>query len=148
LYDDVLTSSTSIKQKLNGKEKITTLSSHISSNSLHGSSGVLQMSTTISRREQPPREESILQPINGIVQPPVVPPPNRPGRTTNKLEYIQKKIMKALLKHSLAWPFRKPVDAKKLGLPVSQHIFLFLAFCLPLTSRILTPNFSGLFRNH
>ena len=41
LYDDVLTSSTSIKQELNGKEKITTLSSHISSNSLHGSSSLI-----------------------------------------------------------------------------------------------------------
>ena len=99
------------------------------------------MCSLISRQEPPPREESILQPINGIVQPPVVPPPNRPGRSTNKLEYIQKKIMTALLKHKLAWPFRKPVDAKTLGLPVSQHIFLFLAFCLPLTFRILTPNF-------
>lgn len=41
LYDDVLTSSTSIKQELNGKEKISTLSSHISSNSLHGSSSLI-----------------------------------------------------------------------------------------------------------
>ena len=92
--------------------------------------------------------DGVHNPINGIVQPPVVPPPNRPGRSTNKLEYIQKKIMPALLKHKLAWPFRKPVDAKKLGLPVSQHISLFLAFNLPLTFRILTSNFSGLFQNH
>ncbi|KAI9554345.1 hypothetical protein GHT06_019617 [Daphnia sinensis] len=41
LYDDVLTSTTSIKQELNGKEKISTLSSHISSSSLHGSSSLI-----------------------------------------------------------------------------------------------------------
>ena len=106
------------------------------------------MSSLISRQEPLPREESILEPINGIVQPPVVPPPNCPGRCTNKLKYIQKTIMKALWKHEYAWPFHQSVDAKKLGLPVSQHISLFLAFCLPLTFRTLTPNFSGLFQNH
>ena len=106
------------------------------------------MSTPISRPEPPPREEPILEPINGIVQPPVVPPPNRPGRCTNQLQYIQKFVMKAVWKHSFAWPFHQPVDAKKLGLPVSQHISLFLAFNLPLTFRILTSNFSGLFQNH
>ncbi|XP_045024726.1 bromodomain-containing protein 4 isoform X2 [Daphnia magna] len=75
------------------------------------------MSTPISRPEPPPREEPILEPINGIVQPPVVPPPNRPGRCTNQLQYIQKFVMKAVWKHSFAWPFHQPVDAKKLGLP-------------------------------
>lgn len=77
------------------------------------------MSTPISRPEPAPREEPVLEPINGIVQPPVVPPPSRPGRCTNQLQYIQKFVMKAVWKHSFAWPFHQPVDAKKLGLPVS-----------------------------
>jgi hypothetical protein len=35
--------------------------------------------------------------------------------------------MKAVWKHSFAWPFHQPVDAKKLGLPVSQQVsFSFL----------------------
>lgn len=78
------------------------------------------MSTPISRPEPAPREEPVLEPINGIVQPPVVPPPSRPGRCTNQLQYIQKFVMKAVWKHSFAWPFHQPVDAKKLGLPVSR----------------------------
>ena len=84
----------------------------------------MSMSTPTSRPEPPPREEPILEPINGIVQPPVVPPPNRPGRCTNQLQYIQKFVMKAVWKHSFAWPFHQPVDAKKLGLPVSQKACL------------------------
>lgn len=83
---------------------------------------ITQVSTPSSRPEPPPREEPRLEPINGIVQPPVVPPPTRPGRCTNQLQYIQKFVMKAVWKHSFAWPFHQPVDAKKLGLPVSPHI--------------------------
>ena len=89
--------------------------------------------TPISRPETPPREEPILQPINGIIQPPVVPPPNHPGRCTNQLEYIKKNVMQTVWKHQHAWLFHKPVDAVKLNLPVSQYISLFLAFCLLLT---------------
>ena len=83
------------------------------------------MSTTTSRLEPAPREEPVLEPINGIVQPPVVPPPSRPGRCTNQLQYIQKFVMKAVWKHSFAWPFHQPVDAKKLGLPVSGLSLIF-----------------------
>lgn len=32
--------------------------------------------------------------------------------------------MKALWKHQFAWPFRQPVDAVKLGLPVSGTLEL------------------------
>ncbi|KAL5235631.1 hypothetical protein ACI65C_003041 [Semiaphis heraclei] len=65
----------------------------------------------------PPRIEPYIEPVNGIVQPPVVPPPNRPGRLTNKLNFLQKTVMKALWKHQHAWPFYQPVDATKLNLP-------------------------------
>jgi len=61
--------------------------------------------------------------VNGIVQPPVVPPPNRPGRLTNKLNFLQKTVMKALWKHQHAWPFYQPVDASKLNLPVIYNFY-------------------------
>lgn len=69
-------------------------------------------------REPPPREEPPVEPVNGIVQPPVVAPPNRPGRNTNQIHYLSKGVFKAVWKHQFAWPFQQPVDAKKLNLPV------------------------------
>nr|XP_012215737.1 PREDICTED: homeotic protein female sterile-like isoform X4 [Linepithema humile] len=68
-------------------------------------------------KEPPPRDEPPLEPVNGIVQPPVVPPPNRPGRVTNQLQFLQKGVLKPVWKHQFAWPFQQPVDAKKLNLP-------------------------------
>lgn len=70
-------------------------------------------------KEPPPREEPVLDPINGVVQPPVIPPSHRPGRVTNQLQYIQKNVLKAVWKHQYAWPLQQPVDANKLNLPVS-----------------------------
>lgn len=68
--------------------------------------------------QQPPhREELHLDPVNGIVQPHVVPAHDRPGRLTNQLQYIQKQVMKNVWKHQFAWPFHQPVDAIKLNLP-------------------------------
>lgn len=67
--------------------------------------------------EPPPRNEPVVEPVNGIVQPPVVPPPDRPGRNTNQLHFIAKTVMKAVWKHQFSWPFQQPVDAKKLNLP-------------------------------
>ncbi|CAG0883026.1 unnamed protein product [Darwinula stevensoni] len=67
--------------------------------------------------EPPPREEPILEPQNGIVQPPVVPPPHRPGRITNQIKYLQNTVIKAVWKHHFAWPFHTPVDATTLNLP-------------------------------
>ncbi|EDV95420.1 GH17935 [Drosophila grimshawi] len=71
----------------------------------------------MSSNEPPPRYEPVVEPINGIVQPPVVPPIDRPGRNTNQLQYIIKTVMKFLWKHHFSWPFQQPVDAKKLNLP-------------------------------
>ncbi|XP_011306065.1 bromodomain-containing protein 4A isoform X2 [Fopius arisanus] len=65
----------------------------------------------------PPRDEPAVEPVNGIVQPPVVPPPTRPGRVTNQLQFLQKAVLKPVWKHQFAWPFQQPVDAKKLNLP-------------------------------
>merc|ERR1739838_337548 len=67
--------------------------------------------------DPPPREEPICEPVNGIVNPPFVPPSHRPGRITNQLQYIQKQVMKTVWKHQFAWPFHQPVDATKLNLP-------------------------------
>ncbi|XP_055604786.1 homeotic protein female sterile-like [Uranotaenia lowii] len=67
--------------------------------------------------EPPPRNEPVVEPVNGIVQPPVVPPPDRPGRLTNQLHFLLKTVMKAVWKHQFSWPFQQPVDAKKLNLP-------------------------------
>lgn len=50
--------------------------------------------------------------------PPEVSNPKKPGRSTNQLQYLVRVVMKSLLKHQFSWPFRQPVDAIKLGLPV------------------------------
>ena len=44
----------------------------------------------------PPRNEPVVQPVNGIVQPPVVPPASRPGRITNQLLYLKNQIVKGM----------------------------------------------------
>lgn len=65
----------------------------------------------------PPRIEPTQEPVNGIVQPPVMPPPDRPGRNTNQLNFLSKTVLKAVWKHQFSWPFQEPVDTKKLNLP-------------------------------
>ena len=42
----------------------------------------------------PPRNEPYIEPVNGIVQPPVIPPASRPGRTTNQLVYLKNVVVK------------------------------------------------------
>ncbi|XP_028829286.1 bromodomain-containing protein 3a isoform X2 [Denticeps clupeoides] len=49
--------------------------------------------------------------------PPEVTNPNKPGRKTNQLQYMQNVVVKTLWKHQFAWPFYQPVDAVKLCLP-------------------------------
>ena len=46
-----------------------------------------------------------------------MPPPNRPGRITNQLQFIKNTVIKAVIKHKMAWPFSKPVNTIELGLP-------------------------------
>jgi hypothetical protein len=43
---------------------------------------------------RPHRLEPPLLPVNGIVQPPTMPPPERPGRLTNKLLILKTQIIK------------------------------------------------------
>lgn len=59
------------------------------------------------------------EPVNGVVQPPVIPPIGKPTRHTNQLDFISKEVLKAAKNHKHAWPFMKPVDTVKLGIPVS-----------------------------
>ncbi|XP_055938364.1 bromodomain-containing protein 3-like isoform X2 [Argiope bruennichi] len=58
-----------------------------------------------------------MEPVNGVVQPPVYPPEGKPHRNTNALQFVYKNVVKAVSKHSFAWPFQTPVDAIKLKLP-------------------------------
>ncbi|XP_054272014.1 bromodomain-containing protein 3-like isoform X3 [Macrosteles quadrilineatus] len=74
-------------------------------------------SDPLPRKEPPPRDEPRLEPVNGVVQPPFIPPPDRPGRNTNQLQYIAKFVLKPVWKHQYAWPLQQPVDANKLNLP-------------------------------
>lgn len=57
--------------------------------------------------------------VSGNPPPPKVVNPERPGRVTNQLQYLEKVVMKALWKHQFSWPFQKPVDAVTLRIPVS-----------------------------
>jgi hypothetical protein len=52
----------------------------------------------------PPRLEPPLLPVNGVVQPPTVPPPERPGRLTNKLLILKTQIIKVMWINS-SWNF-------------------------------------------
>lgn len=74
--------------------------------------------------EPPPRDEPYVEPVDGVVQPPVVPPPHRPGRLTNQLQYILKNVFKPVFQHQHSWPFHQPVNAIKLNLPVSIVSYL------------------------
>lgn len=68
-------------------------------------------------KELPARAEPAVEAVNGVIQPPVIPPADRPGRNTNQLQFLLKTVMKAVWKHQFSWPFQQPVDAKKLNLP-------------------------------
>ena len=68
-------------------------------------------------KSPPPYEDTPVDPVNGVVQPHTVPPPQRPGRSTNQLQYLKNTVMKAVWKHQFGWPFQSPVDAQKLNIP-------------------------------
>ncbi|XP_034661189.1 bromodomain testis-specific protein-like [Drosophila subobscura] len=67
------------------------------------------------REKRPPRCEPRVQPVNGIVQPPVMPPPNRKGRVTNFLLKLRTAV-NALSRNPSSLHFRRPVDAVKLNI--------------------------------
>lgn len=65
-------------------------------------------------------DEPVLEPVNGIVQPPSIAPPHRPGRLTNQLKYLNQVVVKAIWRHHFSWPFQTPVDAVALKIPVCE----------------------------
>jgi len=93
-------------------EKSTPISGNIKSEKTENNSA-----EQVKVERAPPRNEPVVQPVNGIVQPPVVPPASRPGRITNQLLYLKNQIVKGMFKHQHGWPFLVPVDTIKLGLP-------------------------------
>uniref|UniRef100_A0A8C6LEG8 Bromodomain-containing protein 2 n=1 Tax=Nothobranchius furzeri TaxID=105023 RepID=A0A8C6LEG8_NOTFU len=60
---------------------------------------------------------NVLPTGNGNPPPPEVLNPNKLGRLTNQLLFLEKVVMKALWNHQYSWPFHHPVDAVSLGLP-------------------------------
>uniref|UniRef100_A0A915NNP7 Bromo domain-containing protein n=1 Tax=Meloidogyne floridensis TaxID=298350 RepID=A0A915NNP7_9BILA len=58
----------------------------------------------------------ILEAVNGMVQPRVVPPIGKPVRWTNQLDFLMKDVLKQAKNHKHAWPFQRPVDSIKLGI--------------------------------
>uniref|UniRef100_A0A8D0GEH0 Bromodomain testis-specific protein n=1 Tax=Sphenodon punctatus TaxID=8508 RepID=A0A8D0GEH0_SPHPU len=48
--------------------------------------------------------------------------PNKTGRFTNQLQYLQRMAMKAMWRHNFSWPFHHPVDAAALNLPDYYNI--------------------------
>lgn len=72
---------------------------------------------TAKQFECPPTE-----PVEGKVQPPFIPPEDKPHRNTNQLQYLLKTIYRAVVKHRHAWPFCSPVDTKKLKLPDYHNV--------------------------
>ncbi|MFH4979228.1 hypothetical protein AB6A40_005937 [Gnathostoma spinigerum] len=83
------------------------LMSHCDDSSTHPHSNV----------ESNPWESPRQEPVNGIVQPRVIPPLGKPTRHTNQLDFIMKEVLKPAMRHKHAWPFTKPVDAARLNLP-------------------------------
>lgn len=71
--------------------------------------------------------------------PPEVTHPQRPGRVTNQLLYLERVVIKALWRHQYSWPFRQPVDAVALCIPVSDKTACFSHSIL--FSLILQPYF-------
>ncbi|XP_016949802.1 bromodomain-containing protein 3 [Drosophila biarmipes] len=70
----------------------------------------------LQKPQPPPRYEPEIQPVNGIVQPPVIPPPNRPGRQTNVLEDL-KSLVNWIFRHRCSVFFRNPVDTVSFAIP-------------------------------
>lgn len=69
-----------------------------------------------------PWESPRIEPVDGIVQPRVIAPIGKPTRHTNQLDYLQKEVLRAVLKHKHSFPFAKPVEAGKLKLHVSIYL--------------------------
>ncbi|CAG5076000.1 Similar to fs(1)h: Homeotic protein female sterile (Drosophila melanogaster) [Cotesia congregata] len=61
--------------------------------------------------------EAILVPINGIVQPAVMPLAGCRGRVTNQLQFLKKNVLEKIWNHDYGKPFRKPVNTIEHNIP-------------------------------
>ncbi|KAH8374912.1 homeotic protein female sterile-like [Drosophila serrata] len=66
--------------------------------------------------------EECLPPLNGIVQAPIIPPSNRPGRRTNVLDEI-KIVVNALMRNRCSYHFRKPLGTNPMDVP-NYHMLI------------------------
>ncbi|KAH8242762.1 hypothetical protein KR032_001874 [Drosophila birchii] len=73
-------------------------------------------------KNKSPCNEVCLPPLNGIVQAPIVPPLNRPGRRTNVLDEI-KIVVNALMRNRCSFHFRKPLGTNPMDLP-NYHMLI------------------------
>lgn len=105
------------KQMSSGDNGVHHSSSHTSSGMMSNNNNNITSGSDQSGFGSEMEEEPIYEPINGVVQPPVVPHVNKKHRNTNALQFLQKVVMKVLWKHHFAWPFQQPVDTIKLKLP-------------------------------
>ncbi|CAJ0583514.1 unnamed protein product, partial [Mesorhabditis spiculigera] len=62
------------------------------------------------------------EPVDGMVQPRVLPPVGKPTRYTNQLDFLLNNVIKYAIKHKHAWPFLEPVNAIKLELPDYHNV--------------------------
>ena len=67
---------------------------HTGSSSSATGSGTGNSSKEVKVERAPPRNEPHVEPINGVVQPGVVPPASRQGRITNQLVYLKNVVLK------------------------------------------------------
>ena len=94
------------------------LTSHPSSHSeAHNSLNAVLEQPAMPVSRPPPFIPLPSKKVRGKIYPPTFPPITRPGRITNRLEFIRKKVVPFMFNHKEAWPFKTPVDAIKLNIP-------------------------------
>ncbi|CAG2109239.1 unnamed protein product, partial [Medioppia subpectinata] len=96
------------------------MSSSVAAPKLSSAAAVVPKAEAADRTAEPLRAG--LEPVNGVVQPPVVPPDGKQHRNTSQLQFLLKVVIKGLWKHTFSWPFTAPVDSVKLKLPDYHNI--------------------------
>ncbi|XP_043203994.1 homeotic protein female sterile-like isoform X1 [Amphibalanus amphitrite] len=88
------------------------------------SNNAAKVTRTVTAKDPPPvkmdttdgQKTEEEKPFTGPIQPDFMPPPDKPLRSSNQLQYLNK-VLKTLWKHQYAWPFQVPVDPGQLNLP-------------------------------
>ena len=89
-----ISSSSSITAPMNTTSSANTNASSVDIKTEGASSETVKPEIKVER--PPPRIEPHVEPVNGIVRPPVVPPAQRPGRITNQLLYLKNNVVKGM----------------------------------------------------